>query len=69
MKMTVITNKQGKVIGSAETGTSKDGRIKFGVVPLPGQKHHELDVSAKISKIKSPAELHKALGQLIKKKR
>jgi|SwirhirootsSR3_FD_contig_31_16207495_length_658_multi_5_in_0_out_0_2 hypothetical protein len=68
MKLTVITDKQGKVIGSARTGKSDDGKIEFGVIPLPGQKHYEVDVPDQI-KVEAPAELHKALAKLIKKSR
>jgi hypothetical protein len=67
-KMTVITNKAGKVVGSARTGKSEDGQIEFGIVPLRGQKVHEVDVPSEIDKIESPVEKHKALGKLIKKK-
>jgi hypothetical protein len=67
-KMTVITNKAGKVVGSALTGKSEDGQIEFGIVPLRGQKFHEVDVPSEIDKIESPVEKFKALGKLIKKK-
>ena len=65
-KRTVITDKAGKVVGSARGG--KSGDIEGGVIPLAGQKIHEVEVPPEIDKIESPLEAHKALGKLIKNK-
>ena len=65
-KNTVITNKAGKIIGSATTGKAQG--VQFGVVPLSGQKLHEVEVPAEIAKTESPSDLLKGLGKLIKKK-
>lgn len=67
-KMSIITDKAGKVIGAARAGKSKDGKLEGGIIPLSGQKVHQVDVPADVDKMESPAEIHKALGKLIKKK-
>jgi len=67
MKITVIADKSGKVIGTARTGISEDGKVKFGLVPLAGHVHHEVDIPDDVSKIKSAAEFHKSLAKMVKK--
>lgn len=65
LKITVITNKAGKIIGSVSTGKAQG--VEFGVVPLRGQKVHEVEVPAEIKKTEVPAQLLKRLNKLIKK--
>jgi hypothetical protein len=67
-KISIITDKAGKLIGSARTGKSKDGKIESGIVPLKGQSIQEMEVPSDVEKMESPDEIHKALDKLIKKK-
>lgn len=66
-KMSIVTDKAGKILGSARTGKSKDGKLECGIVPLKGQKVQEVDAPSGIEKVESAAEIHKKLGNLIKK--
>ena len=66
-KMSIVTDKAGKILGSARPGKSKDGKVECGIVPLKGQKVQEVDVPSGIEKMESTAEIHKKLGSLIKK--
>lgn len=63
MKVYAITNKSGKVIGTAQFPLEETKGAPFGgrVTPLPGQKVHELDLPHEVCNIRSPegiARLH-----------
>lgn len=68
MKMQIVTNKKGEVIGTARTehhtvvGAPKIGRI----IPSPEQKVHEIDIPNDILEIKGVKEFHKALEKHLK---
>jgi hypothetical protein len=70
MKMTVITDKSGKVI-STYTHPEKPGRndptLQIG--GGPGHTVHELDVPREFDKIKSIEELHSRVGEHLKQSR
>jgi len=60
MKLNVVVDRQGNVLGVAQVGTmtTEDGEeIEFGMVPESGQIIHEVDVSDELSGV-SPDELH-----------
>jgi hypothetical protein len=68
MKMFVITDAQGKVIGSYRPQPVQDPNAPvFRPVPLhsKGQKVYEIDVPDRISTITSARELHDELAKLI----
>lgn len=68
-KIYVITGRKGEVIGTARLGRSvpKGTPIPGQPTPEQGHKVHELDYTPELEKLKSPAELHKAVGKLIRK--
>jgi hypothetical protein len=60
MKLNVVVDRQGNVLGVAQVGTmtTEDGEeIEFGMVPESGQIIHEVDVSDDLSSM-SPDEIH-----------
>lgn len=77
MKVTVITDGKGKLLGAAkghvaEPDTSKKpGRAlkepRAGLRAGPGQKLHEIDVPDKFERMEDPLEFHKELSAQIKK--
>jgi hypothetical protein len=69
-KLYVVTNAQGKVIGTARLkGRAGKGMPTPGQpTPMQGQKVHELDHSDELQKLTSAAELHQAVARLLKKR-
>jgi len=69
MRMTVVTDRRGRVIASAE-GAASSPRKRRGmtatIVPEPGQKLHEVDVPASYAKLE-PLDLLKALSKTLKR--
>ena len=70
MKLTVITDESGKLLGALREEEIKDGdrTIRFFGLPQPGQKHYNnLDVADNF--LQQPAhELEKALFALVPRK-
>jgi hypothetical protein len=68
MKITVIVDKDGNVLGTYRqpAQTRADGPI-FQIHGGPGHTVHELDLPAEYEKIASADELHRRLGEHIKK--
>lgn len=60
MKMLVLTNKSGQVIGTYRPN-SKEGFGKAGIRPLPGQTLHEIDVPPDVFAIERGEDLHLAV--------
>jgi hypothetical protein len=60
MKTIVITDKRGKVVGTAgQTKRGEEG--SGGPIPGPGEKAHDVELPSALQKIESPDELHRAL--------
>ena len=69
MKLHVITNAQGKVLGTSKSGPSQPGAPALGrFIPADGQKVHDIEVPDELSNIKDAGELHKAVEKHIPKK-
>ena len=65
MKLNVVVDRQGNVLGVAQVGTvtMEDGdEIEFGMVPEPGQMIHEVDVSDELQG-EPPDELHRRVAE------
>jgi hypothetical protein len=61
MKITVITDKTGKVVGTAHQIKGKPGTGDGGPVAGPEQTVRLIDLPAELEKIEDPAELHRKL--------
>ena len=68
MKITVITDAKGNVIGTARlpTSTSKNDPV-FKPVAKPGQKVHEMELPSHLENVPSAEELHKQLKKHLAK--
>ena len=68
MKITVITDRRGKVIGTA--GQSRQGEAGAGgPIPGPGEKAHDMELPSALKNIKLPDELHRALEKHLRSAR
>ena len=68
MRLTVITNQSGEVIGTVR-GHSKDfhsGELKAGLVFSKDQKHHEIEVPDDFEQL-GAEDLHKSVTAHLKK--
>jgi hypothetical protein len=61
VKITVITDKTGKVVGTAHRIKGKPGAGEGGPVAGPDQTVHVIDLPAELEKIEDAAELHRKL--------
>jgi hypothetical protein len=62
MKMTVITDEQGNIVGTAGQGkTSKPEAGTGGPVTGPGQLLHEIEVAKELVGVEDVDELHRKL--------
>jgi hypothetical protein len=62
MKISVITDKNGKIIGTAHHGVKgKPEAGNGGPVAGPGQKVHVIDLPSELEKVKNAEELHQKL--------
>ena len=68
MKLHVITNEKGEVIGTSKVQhQTAPGAPQIGkFTPADGQSVHEIEMSKELLEIKDPGELHKALSRHIK---
>lgn len=68
MKITVITDQKGQIIGTARfpKGTSKETPA-LRPVPKSTQKVHEIELPAHLEEVKSADELHRELAKHIAK--
>jgi hypothetical protein len=69
MKIYVITNRQGRIVGSARAGrrggSTSDAPRMGRPSALAGQKVHEIELPQNLEEVVSPAELHQALQKLV----
>jgi hypothetical protein len=66
MKMTVITDKAGKIVGTAHYGVqSQSGAGTGGPVAGPDQTVHVIDVPAELESVQDAGELHSQLQALL----
>jgi hypothetical protein len=63
MKITVLTDKQGEIIGTARNGPF-DHEVQVGIAPGKGQTVHRLDVPEDLARMNA-AELHKRLVEYL----
>jgi hypothetical protein len=61
VKITVITDKTGKVVGTAHSIKSKPGAGDGGPVAGPDQTVRVIDLPAELEKVENAAELHRKL--------
>ena len=62
MKLAVITDKSGKIVGTAHHGTTgKPGSGSGGPIAGPDQTVHVVDVPDDLGRIEDAAELHRRL--------
>jgi len=71
MKITVLTDQQGKVLATIRHSEEKpEGPVaKFGLrAVVPGHKLHEFELPTHMEKMESAEELHRALKEHLSKK-
>jgi len=70
MKLLVITNEHGAVIGTARVTESGSPDVPFGGRPVPAQAHriHEITLPPELHHIRSARELHDELTKLLKQR-
>jgi hypothetical protein len=70
MKMLVMTNKHGKVIGTARMPESKDANTPYGGRPVVGDggQTHEVVLPPELYHVTSATELHREVSKLIRSK-
>jgi hypothetical protein len=68
MKVYAITNKSGKVIGTAQFPLEQTKGAPFGgrVTPLPGQKVHELDLPHELCNLRSHEDVARLHNECVK---
>jgi hypothetical protein len=57
MKMTVISDGEGRILATARYDVEGDGPPTAGLSPAPGQLVHEVDVPDAIASMEAPFEL------------
>ena len=62
-KMLIVTDAEGKIIAAAHLDDAQRSGPNVGVVPLPGQTIHEVDVPEALTKLRSGHEFHLALSR------
>jgi hypothetical protein len=69
MKITVITDAQGKILGTARmmSGQSKNAP-NFRLRERPGLTLHEIELPSELENLQSAEDLHRELAKLIKHK-
>jgi len=69
MKLWVITNKKGEVIGTGRMTESKDPNAPSGGRPVPGEGHriHEITLPPELHHIRSAQELHREVSKLLRR--
>lgn len=72
MKLTIITEKSGEVVGYAPSrdrhATGQPGQFRGGLVAGPGQRMHEVEVSDDLPFTPNAEEIHGRLRALLPKK-
>jgi hypothetical protein len=68
MKITVVTDNSGHVVGTYQQPAQvPEGYPTFQIHGGPGQTVHELDLPAEYENIASADELHRRLGEYLRK--
>jgi hypothetical protein len=68
MKITVVVDKNGNVVGTyRQTEHPREGWPILQIRGAPGQTVHELDLPAEYENIASADELHRRIGEHLKK--
>jgi hypothetical protein len=68
MKITVVVDKNGNVVGTYRPeAPTKDGGPTLQLRAGPGQTVHQLDLPVEYEKVASSDELHRRLGEHLKK--
>ena len=62
VKMLVVTDASGNIVGGAHLGNSKQKNMNVGVRPLGGQRLHEVEIPAELAQLRSGHLLHQALS-------
>ena len=65
MRMTVITDQDGNVVGAAGQGEGRSGAGAGGPVAGPGQKIHVIDVPTELEEVEDAGEFHDGLRSLV----
>ena len=65
MKMTVITGRGGKIIGTARHGEAGPAAGRGGPIAGPGQSAHVIDLPSALEKVESSEDLYRELKRLI----
>ncbi len=67
VKVTVITDSNGKFLGAVRTGPTPDGKITVRVHPRADHKHHNIEVDEAVMS-RPIEELHKELQRQVSRK-
>jgi hypothetical protein len=66
VKITVITRSDGGIVGTTRSAPHAEGQGPDGmrgrIVPMPGQRLHEIDVPAEVLAIEDQDELHRRIS-------
>lgn len=65
MMIYVITDPDGKIVGTIRPLESKSGFSLAPPIPEPGQRVHELQLPSELEQISDPYELHRKLSELM----
>jgi len=61
-KMLLVTDAVGNIVAAAHLGGPQHGTTSVGVVPLPGQTIHEVEVPEALTRLTSGSAFHQALS-------
>ena len=62
MRLTIITDAEGNILGTARVvARDKEAPLRVAVSPEPGQMIYEVEVPDEVAKIESAVELHEKL--------
>ena len=73
MKIKVITTDDGKIVGtirepSASEKSRGDKEMRAEIVPMPGQRMQEIEISDEHGRTKDPDELHRHVKTYLSKR-
>ena len=64
MKITVITDQEGRILGTArQMRPSHEGQAAAGLIAGPGQTIRDIELPRQLEEIESPEALHAALEE------
>jgi hypothetical protein len=67
MKITIVTNENGLVVGTYRHGEERPGQPKLRLHAGPKQSLHEIELPRELEETTSVDELHSRLGEHLKK--